>query len=163
MSITTKTGDDGTTSLAGGKRVLKNHPGICLLGSLDELCCFLGEAKCQIGKGPVREILQVIQEHLFVIMEIIALEQPDAGDKLSNSLIYIEGNIKKLETRITLKGFVIPGTGPVSAKLDISRTICRRTERDAVSLGQNGGISPDVLIYLNRLSDLLFILARIME
>ena len=159
MSVTTKTGDDGYTNIIGGERLPKDHPILESLGTLDELNAFLGDAKTSLSDNSnTAEIIGGIQKDLFLIMSILAGMQVSA-EGLS------EGRLHKLidELELTLPpltSFAVPGSNPASAKLHIARTVCRRAERRLI--GGNLGKKAATLIipYINRLSDLLFLLAQ---
>jgi cob(I)alamin adenosyltransferase len=165
MGITAKTGDDGYTCLLDGKRLRKDHPIAECLGTLDELSAFLGDAKAALGAAAygvyISGIITVIQKDLFLVMGILAgMPVPEEGpdEKRLNLLI------DELEAGLPpFTSFVIPGANPASAKLHIARTVCRRAERRLTAL--NGETSPAaqtkaLIPYINRLSDLLFLLAR---
>jgi cob(I)alamin adenosyltransferase len=177
MSITTRLGDDGTTGLRGG-RVPKDHPRIECLGVLDELDAFVGDARCALSQGRFREILERVQRELGAIAGVLALPAsaetgtaeiaagpaatpaagPGHGPPIDGA--WLDAWIEALEGEVPVRGFVLPGPNPVSAKLDIARTVCRRAERRLVTLDRLEGAPPAVRSYLNRLSDLLFLLAR---
>jgi cob(I)alamin adenosyltransferase len=167
MSTTTKTGDDGTTSLPGGERVPKDHPRIECLGALDELNAFLGAARCAAVKLHNREIIKTIQEEILTISGIIAggeshsITAPaDRPDPAFNT-VRLENWAAELEAALPpLRKFIIPGANPTAARLHIARTVCRRAERRLVSLNHAEPVPPGLLKYMNRLSDLLFLLAR---
>jgi cob(I)alamin adenosyltransferase len=158
MSITTKTGDDGTTELLGGRRVPKDHPVIECLGTIDELNAFLGDAKVSLGgaadpAGTVA-VITGIQKELFALSGVLAGGMgPVPGDGRLCALI------NELEAKQPpLMSFVVPGADAASAKLHIARTVCRRVERRIVSLGRDRELPDGILPYFNRLSDLLFLL-----
>jgi ATP:cob(I)alamin adenosyltransferase len=167
MSVTTKTGDKGRTSLYFGGRVPKDHIRIEFYGTLDELCSFLGLAKAQLGKKKERDILESLQRDLFVIGAELAtktqylnkLERKiDKGD-----IAIIDEHIAAFEkSRSYEEGcFYLPGENVTSATLDVARTIARRAERTAVTLKSRGILkNMHILTYLNRLSDLLYLMAR---
>jgi cob(I)alamin adenosyltransferase len=158
MSIVTKTGDDGYTDLIGGKRLPKNHPIVECLGTIDELNAFLGDAKTALNDEPTAEIIDGIQKDLFLLMGILAgMSVPPGGigeDRLMNL-------INQLETELPPPAsFVIPGANPASAKLHIARAVCRRAERRILGLGFDRETEAVIVPYINRLSDLLFLLAQ---
>jgi cob(I)alamin adenosyltransferase len=170
MSITTKKGDRGFTSLFWGERVKKDHIRVETYGTLDELCSFLGLAKSMIRNKNIKKLIEDIQKDLFVIGAEIATK-PRFINRLkkridNGSVRLLEENIRDLERRIGFEGccFLLPGENFISALFDVSRTIARRTERRTVTL-KNKGILKNryALIYLNRLSDLLYLLARAYE
>lgn len=161
MSITTKTGDKGTTGIFTGERIAKFSPIIEANGTIDELSSFLGEAKHYLDEK-LKEILEKIQVELYSLMAEIASkgEYKKVGEE---EIRRLEELIEKFESEVKLEGFVVPGSTIASAKLDICRTIARRAERRVSKVVLEYGIGEDVLKYLNRLSDLLFIMARYVE
>lgn len=171
MKIYTKTGDDGTTGLFGGERVSKNHPRIEAYGTVDELNAVVGFAATQFGtelstssRQWADELVADIQNALFVVGAELATPQ---GAKPSIPHIS-DGNVRRLEEAIDqmeadlppLKNFILPGGTSAAAALHIARTVCRRAERNTIQLGEAVDIAPLIPIYLNRLSDLLFVFAR---
>jgi cob(I)alamin adenosyltransferase len=170
VSISTFTGDGGETGLLGGERVPKDHPRIECLGALDELNAFLGDARAAAKTGRTVELLLDVQKELFVLAGIIAA--PDAASHAPTETSaagpapdekQIGAWVRELEEILPIRSFVIPGSNPVSAKLDIARTVCRRAERRLVTLNRLEGVPAYICRYLNRLSDLLFMLARFEE
>jgi len=162
MGISTGTGDDGSTEIIGGKRLAKDHPLVECLGTIDELNAFLGDAKVAMADTPQnrRQLIEEIQRTLFVISGIIAgsaAQTPDAGN-LSVLIAKIESTLPPVP------GFAVPGERPISAKLHIARAVCRRAERRLLGMGCPETISAEdysrLLAWFNRLSDLLFLLAR---
>ncbi|MCF7876796.1 MAG: cob(I)yrinic acid a,c-diamide adenosyltransferase [Candidatus Omnitrophica bacterium] len=167
MSIVTKNGDKGKTSFCKGKRVYKDHPCVEACGNIDELNSYLGFAKVQLKKRKDKEIINQIQKDLFLICAEIVTD-PKQVKKITKridkgKIKKIEELIENLENKIKLKkDFYIPGKNLKSASLDIARVVARRTERRVVSLNKKSPLkNTDVLVYLNRLSDLLFLLARV--
>ncbi len=169
MKIYTKTGDKGETGLFTGKRVPKNSPYIEGYGNVDELNSSIGLALSFIKDLEILEILKAIQKQLFRVGADLATAY---DNKKSKAAKYIErtseSDIQKLEKIIDrleeklpkLKNFVLPAGSRGAATLHLSRTICRRAERSVTTLLQAKKANPQVLMYLNRLSDLLFVLAR---
>ncbi len=164
MSISTKKGDGGTTGLWTGERVSKDDLRVDAYGTLDELDSHLGEARYYVRVQKVKDIIEEIQNDLYRVM----------GQLASKDKLYVkpvtEADVDKLtdwvhyfEDFVQLTGFVIPGNTIQSAKLDICRTIARRGERRVVSLAVRDSVPATVLSYVNRLSDLLFIMARYEE
>lgn len=157
MNISTKKGDNGETNLLGGKRVPKDHPLICILGELDELNSSIGVAKNFVTCSKVRRVITAAQSDLFEIGSILA--NPE------NKTIFDEGRTTNLESFIILfegrvselKNFILPGGCKSSSFLFQSRSVCRRVERSFVSAKIE---NQEILKYLNRLSDLLFMCAR---
>ncbi|OGL46831.1 MAG: ATP:cob(I)alamin adenosyltransferase [Candidatus Schekmanbacteria bacterium RBG_16_38_11] len=170
MSIVTKKGDKGMTSLYWGGRIRKDHIRVETYGTLDELCTFLGLAKSLIKERETKKILESVQKDLFIIGSEIAAKPKYVGKleyRIDSSYVKrLEESIKDLEERIKFEGccFLLPGENFISATLDIARTITRRAERRIVTL-KNKKIfkNPYILPYMNRLSDLLYLLARCYE
>jgi cob(I)alamin adenosyltransferase len=160
MPIYTKTGDKGTTALFGGKRVLKCEELVDVYGSIDELNSWVGKISAQIESLDVQQFLNSIQSDLFTIGSHFA------GWK--TPLDHLPGQVKKMEARIDvletnlpeLRNFILPGGTLLSADIHVTRAVARRVERQTVALMQKQEVDPKILVYLNRLSDLLFMLAR---
>lgn len=161
--IYTKTGDDGTTSLTNGKRVKKTSAVIELYGTLDELNSFLGftaEAVLQNEvKNKILPMIYRVQKELFIVgSEIVSGDKVNIGLQLVNKL---EAEIDLLNAQLpVLTSFILPGGGEISARLHLARSVCRRAERIAVNVTTALKNSEVVVMYLNRLSDWLFVLAR---
>ncbi|MCX6173230.1 MAG: cob(I)yrinic acid a,c-diamide adenosyltransferase [Ignavibacteriales bacterium] len=167
MKIYTKTGDKGKTSLFGGKRVWKDDLRIQSFGTVDELNSILGIAITEIKNRELKKILSSIQHELFNIGSDLA--SPEYKDSKKFSIPRInEFNTKRLEVLIdkvdnklsSLKNFILPGGLKGAALLHHARAVCRRAEREVISLSKVDMINSEIKIYLNRLSDLLFVLAR---
>lgn len=165
MKIYTRTGDDGTTGLIGGSRVLKSDARIEAYGTVDELNALIGWAGVVAGAG-LLEQLRRIQGELFVIGSHLAT--PDGSAKVS-SLPAMDGEmVHRLEVEIDqmeatlapLKNFILPGGGECAARLHVARTVCRRTERLVVGAAVEHADRALIVEYLNRLSDWLFVQAR---
>jgi cob(I)alamin adenosyltransferase len=144
------------------------------LGALDELNAFLGDARTAAKKNRTEKLLPEIQKELFLLAGIIAdpRKPPDSAglSKTPESAPppvpdekRLTAWVRELEEDLPIRGFIIPGSNPASAKLDIARTVCRRAERRLITLNRLEGVSGSVCRYLNRLSDLLFMLARLEE
>jgi cob(I)alamin adenosyltransferase len=170
MSISTGRGDDGSTQLFGGELIPKDHPRIEFIGVLDELNSFLGDAKTAALREETRAAIETVQRDLFAAPPL--LDSPEKPPKTGGGILPRGGGIDPerltalihaLEERYPMKGFVIPGKNAASAKLDIARTVCRRAERRLVALGRQETVPPLLRRYMNRLSDLLFMLARAEE
>jgi cob(I)alamin adenosyltransferase len=167
MKIYTKTGDKGETGLFGGERVSKDSLRISAYGTVDELNAFIGYAITEIKDVSVIENLMMIQNHLFFIGSDLATPETNKNLKL-NIQRTPESYIKEIENLIDhydsqlekLKNFILPGGSKGAALLHICRTVCRRAERQVVALKKTVTISDNLVIFLNRLSDLLFVLSR---
>ncbi len=165
MKIYTKTGDKGETSLFGGGRVPKDDLRIEAYGTVDELNSLIGTVRVMNDAKKIDGILADIQDTLFVLGADLATP---AGTKNASAprvsgadIVSIERKIDELDALLDpLKSFILPGGSKAAAFLHHARTVCRRAERRVTSLRKQGGASEETLIYLNRLSDLLFVLAR---
>lgn len=162
--IYTRTGDDGTTGLVGGQRAPKDSPLIEACGSLDELNAHLGVVRSCGLPDDVNAMLQNIQSDLFTIGTQIATPEGSnikiqgiSDEEVAN----LEHEIDALENTLPpLRQFILPGGSSAASALHLARTVARRAERRCVTLSRSGKIDPQVLRYLNRLSDLCFLLAR---
>ncbi len=169
MRIYTKTGDDGTTGLLYGGRISKADAVTEAYGSVDETVAALGLARALAGRGDLHDLILRLQRELFVVAADLATN-PDERHKLQvgvslatpEMVVELERLIDaEVEARPLGNDFLVPGANPPSAALDVARTFARRAERRAVQLRESGGqVNPDALRYLNRLSDLLWTLAR---
>ena len=159
--IYTKTGDDGTTGLGDGSRVAKYSARVIAYGTVDEANSCIGLLLAGTVPGDVRELLVRIQHQLF-----------DLGGELcipGHAAIF-DADVEALEARLdhynddlpALKDFILPGGGEAAARCHIARTVVRRAERDTVTLSRHDAVRPQAIRYLNRLSDLLFVLARVL-
>jgi cob(I)alamin adenosyltransferase len=165
--IYTKTGDDGTTGLIGGKRVSKDAPRIEAYGCVDELNAALGVAGAFPLSERVGKIIRRVQDDLFRIGANLALPPGTDRSKWGVPSI-VDGDIKALEQDIDdcqallapLRRFILPGGAPAGALLHLARTIARRAERRCVTLARAEQVDPLIIRYLNRVSDLCFVLAR---
>ncbi len=168
MNISTKTGDCGCTSLLYGRRVKKDSLRIEACGALDELNSFLGLCKNSLKDRASKEIIIKVQNNIFIIGSEVACSGRDSF-KLrkktgKNDTKALEAFIERLEKRQGVRKFILPGSNAISAYFDIARTVARRAERRIVTLSNKGQIkNKTILIYLNRLSDLLFLMARSSE
>ncbi|OGH39138.1 MAG: ATP:cob(I)alamin adenosyltransferase [Candidatus Levybacteria bacterium RIFCSPLOWO2_01_FULL_38_21] len=161
MPIYTKAGDKGQTGLFSGKRVSKANPRIEAIGAVDELNSTIGFALSQIRnpKSEIRKELIKIQNDLFEIGA--ALANPKQKINLSNRTKEFENMIDKMTKELPpLFNFVLPGGGMVGSSLHIARTVCRRTERRIVELSKKEKVQGDLIIYINRLSDLFLTMSR---
>lgn len=163
--VYTKTGDKGTTSLVGGTRVAKTHIRLEAYGTVDELNAHLGLLVIYLS-GEDKEMVLNIQNRLFMIGSNLATDQDNT--ELNVASIITPAHITELEQRIdlmdealpALHNFIIPGGCRGASVCHICRTICRRAERRILALSEAYKVSPEVLIYINRLSDFLFVLSR---
>jgi cob(I)alamin adenosyltransferase len=169
MSISTQTGDDGTSSLLFNRRVSKTDAHIEAVGSVDELNAALGLARAAAGPGPLNDEILRIQNELILLMGELALLDEDRPryDQFKGQYITraatdrLTARVHEGESKISLADWVMPGATPLSAALDFARTVCRRAERRTLHLReQHPALSAETFRYLNRLSDLCFILAR---
>ena len=170
MSIATKTGDGGTTGLMYGHRVPKNHPRIEACGTLDELNAALGLARATATEPFVSGNLFWIQKSLVDVMGEVGVLTEDlpryarGGFTLVTPVLTaaLDALVKEIEAQnVSFQGWATPGATLHSAALDVARTVCRRAERRVYDLQAAGALAnPEVLIFLNRLSDLLWLLAR---
>ncbi|MDX1643210.1 MAG: cob(I)yrinic acid a,c-diamide adenosyltransferase [Thermoanaerobaculia bacterium] len=164
--VYTRTGDDGTTALAGGQRLPKDALRVDTYGTVDELNASIGVA---VAAGPAEELLEplaTIQNKLFHLGAELSLLDEDR-ERLPGPRITAADSteLEELMDRLSeglapLENFVLPGGTSASAELHLARTICRRAERGVVALRRDEGVGDDVLTYLNRLSDALFVMAR---
>ena len=170
--IYTKTGDRGETALGDGTRVAKDHPRVVAYGGVDELNAVLGLllASDPSLEPAIAELIRGIQNDLFDVGADLCV--PQAPEEKPGKLLRIQSaQAERLEKAIDtwnaplapLKSFVLPGGSPAAAWCHLARTVCRRAERDLVTLMRTESVNPAVLIYLNRLSDLLFVLARVLN
>jgi cob(I)alamin adenosyltransferase len=172
MSIATRTGDLGKTSLMYGRRVEKFDPRVETYGTVDELNSALGMARAQAALSLVKEELLLIQKQLVALMGELAVAPEDeeryAKDKYPKltpaMLQHLDDLVARIEKeKITFDGWATPGGSIASAALDMARTICRRAERLVAKLAASNEIDLLVIRYLNRLSDLLWLMARYTE
>ena len=164
MKIYTRTGDSGQTSLVGGKRVSKTHPRLEAYGTVDELSSHLGLLASQLTDHHHRQTILAIQQTLFSLSAILATEPeskwqpeplpPSHTDKLDAEIDHLQQQLPALHS------FIIPGGSQAACQAHVCRTVCRRAERCILALTEEIEVSADVLRYVNRLSDYLFVLAR---
>ena len=166
MKIYTKTGDAGETSLFGKIRVSKADPRVDAYGEVDELNTCLGVARAQGVGSDLAASLESIQRDLFALGARLADPSSRIADRVSKVAITnaeverLEQLIDRLEAELPpLRKFILPGGSPAGAMLHLARTVCRRAERRVVALGEDA-VDPMLVVYLNRLSDLLFVMAR---
>lgn len=165
--IYTRTGDSGETSLIGGARVAKSHCRVAAYGEVDELNSAIGFALSQMRDGASAERLARTQHDLFAIGARLATPREEAesrapppvpAERVAEMEAWIDEAGAELEP---LREFILPGGSPGAAALHLARTVCRRAERAVVALHAVEPVDPEVLRYLNRLSDLLFVFARL--
>jgi cob(I)alamin adenosyltransferase len=173
MSIATRTGDDGTTRLLYGQRVPKDHPQVEAVGALDELNVAIGVAKAARPAGADAAQLESIQLDLIALMGEVSCAESDAARHAESKFARIgEGALARLDAAVAalesrglkFDGWATPGANPYSAALEVARTVARRAERRMARLAGDGRmLRPILLQYINRLSDLLWLLARAAE
>ena len=165
MSIATKTGDGGETSLIGGARVSKAHSRVEAYGTVDELITQIGMARALAAHDQAGKIAKAAQRHLFAVAESLAVDEdpPKACDP--SLLDEITAQVHRIEALDgILSDWSVPGDVTGGAAFDVARVVCRRAERAAVRLRDEGSpVDPGVLAYLNRLADLLWLLGRLVE
>lgn len=168
MSIATKRGDTGQTGLPGGTRVSKADPRVDAYGTIDELISAMGFARSICADEEIRTLTKDLQRELFKVGSAIAT-QPDSRKpvpEISSEMVdRLTSEVHRLEAMDGILGdWAIPGEEPSSAAYDVARTICRRAERLTIGLMDNGApIQPNVIAYINRLSDLLWLFGRVIE
>jgi cob(I)alamin adenosyltransferase len=168
MSIATKRGDKGKTALIGGARVSKADLRVEAYGTLDELGAALGFARAISDDPEVNEIARTIQRELFAVCSVVATEQgreKGASPVTAEMIAALDAHVQRIEAMEGIVGdWVIPGDHAPAAAFDVARTVCRRAERHVVRLADAGELTDEnVLTYLNRLSDLLWLLGRLLE
>ena len=168
MKIYTRTGDTGSTALFGGDRVAKSHPLIDAYGTVDEANSVLGVARSHLEGAPGAErltpVLAALQDDLFVLGADLAtpLDAKARVPRIESAHVeQLEAHIDAFEADLPpLKHFILPGGTPAAAQLHVARTVCRRAERLTHAASDDFEINTQAAVYLNRLSDLLFVLAR---
>lgn len=166
MKIYTRTGDRGETSLLGGARVPKDHLRVAAYGDVDETNAALGVARA-FARAPLAKQLAAVQRDLFAIGARLADPRGSVAGRRAKTAV-TAAQVRRLERTIDaherrlppLRSFVLPAGAPAAAMLHLARTVCRRAERSVTALARRENVEPRVLVYLNRLSDLLFVLAR---
>lgn len=169
MKIYTRTGDEGDTGLFGGGRVSKDHSRVAAYGTVDELNAHVGVAISSVADPDIQALLEQIQHDLFTIGADLSSMPKQDGTRHEHLPDLPTGRVAEMEAWIDeadneleeLRNFILPGGGPGAAALHVARTICRRAERTVVHLATLEPVEEDIVIYLNRLSDLLFTLARV--
>lgn len=173
MSIVTKTGDQGTTGLMYNRRVAKSDPRVEAYGTVDELNAALGLARATVADRFLQEALLAIQRQLVILMGELATATEDRARYVADGFqlvdtamtAVLEAQVREIEGQgVDYRGWATPGATPGAAALDVARTTCRRAERRVYGLQEAGGLpNAEVLVYLNRLSDLLWLMARRVE
>ena len=169
MKIYTKTGDEGDTGLFGGGRVPKDHPRVEAYGEVDELNSAIGVARAAVPVALFDELLEGIQRDLFSIGGQLASPDPEKVKKALEKAGLSDERVAVMERAMDdadrelppLTAFVLPAGSAKAAALHLARTVCRRAERSVVRLSRDSTVPPLFVVYLNRLSDLLFTLARL--
>jgi cob(I)alamin adenosyltransferase len=166
VKIYTKTGDAGETSLFDNSRVSKADPRVDAYGEVDEVNACLGAAVAAGVDSDIAGVLAAIQKDLFAVGARLADPSSRIAERVTKAAVtdqqieLLEATIDRLETELTpLRRFILPGGSPAGSLLHLARTVCRRAERRVVGLGVDA-VEPGVIVYLNRLSDLLFVMAR---
>lgn len=157
--VYTRTGDGGETALGDGSRVPKDHPRVEAIGDVDEVNCFVGVILSQTIPRPARECLTRIQHELFDLGGELCI--PNHPMVTADHVKRLEHDLEIFNTELPhLKEFMLPGGGRAASTCHVARAVCRRAERRVVTLARTEPVSPDLLAYLNRLSDLFFVIAR---
>jgi cob(I)alamin adenosyltransferase len=168
MKIYTRTGDAGETALFGGGRVRKDHARVTAFGEVDELNAVIGWALTELASGPTAERLARVQHDLFTLGSALATPPARPGRRRPETPALPGARVAEMEAWMDemdaqlppLERFILPGGTRSAAALHVARTVCRRAERAVVALAASDAVEPDVVTYLNRLSDLLFVCAR---
>lgn len=167
MKIYTRTGDGGATTLFDGTRIAKSDPRVDAYGEVDEANAVIGLAIAQATDADIRDLLVLVQRDLFALGSRLADPAERIADRVTKialgpeDVTRLEGWIDKYEAELTpLRRFILPGGTPAAASLHVARTVCRRAERRMVALAV---LEVEFLAYMNRLSDLLFVLARVVN
>ena len=159
--IYTRTGDQGSTGLGNGDRVAKDCPRIEAIGAVDELNCAIGRVLVHDVREAVRQSLQIVQHKLFDLGGELSI--PGYQAVRDEDVAQLESDLEQFNADLPpLKEFILPGGGRAAADCHLARAICRRAERRLVSLARDEDISEQARVYLNRLSDLLFVMCRIL-
>ena len=162
MKIYTKTGDQGQTGLYSGRRLSKAHPRVEAYGTVDELNATLGLLRDHLTEEALREQLLQQQHHCFALGAAMADDRPDQAYELPpTAATELEEHIDSFNLVLPkMTHFILPGGAPVLSYAHLARTVCRRAERRTVELAAEVELHPSIVIYLNRLSDYLFVLGR---
>ena len=164
--IYTRRGDDGSTGLFGGPRVRKDDLRVAAYGDVDELNSALGVTREELPEGDLRTLLDELQSELFTLGAQLATPDASAAPKeipriVAQQTDRLEREIDRLTEELPpMRSFILPGGSRAGATLHLCRTVCRRAERKMVELAESSPVPPEALAYVNRLSDLLFVMAR---
>lgn len=169
VKIYTKKGDDGTTGLLGGTRVAKHHARIEAYGNVDELNSWIGLLRDELNDTPHAALLLEVQDRLFTLGSHLALDPAHVGkmtlpELRENDLVRLENAIDMMDSKLPpMRNFVLPGGHTVVSHCHIARCVCRRSERSVTFLTEQSEVPGVILQYLNRLSDYLFVLSRMVS
>lgn len=159
--IYTRTGDEGTTGLGDGTRIAKDSPRIEVLGAIDEVNSLIGQILVAEVRDSIRHTLNEVQHKLFDLGGELCM--PGYTAIGADDVTWLEQELDRHNAELPpLKEFILPGGGPAAAACHMARAVCRRAERRMVTLNREEPISPDARAYVNRLSDLLFVLGRVL-
>lgn len=160
-TIYTGTGDNGTTSLIGGSRVAKNHLRVQAYGTIDELNALLGLLSVTLNDEQTKQFIEHIEHNMLTIGCNLADEKKEKNSLPEEEIGILQKAIDELEESLpTMHEFIIPGGTEAAARANLCRTVCRRAEREIVSLQRECEVEQNVMVYINRLSDYLFLLQR---
>jgi cob(I)alamin adenosyltransferase len=166
--VYTRTGDKGTTSLVGGSRIMKSDLRLECYGTIDELNSFLGLLICHIDDFNQKELLLFVQNKLFTLGSILATEDEETARKYGcrvneEDILRLENMIDEYDNQLPkMKYFVLPGGTLSASYAHIARTVCRRAERRIVELASQAVVPDNLVVFVNRLSDFLFVYARLL-
>ncbi len=165
MKIYTKTGDDGTTGLQGGSRISKSNPRIIAYGAVDEINASLGIVLSNTLDNDISELLTKIQNDLFVAGSDLSNPDITTKNRITAKMVeYLESKIDQFEKELTpIAKFILPGGHPIASQVHFARTVTRRAETMVILLSEKENVNAECKKYLNRLSDLLFVLARVIN
>ncbi len=164
--IYTKTGDDGSTSLIGGKRILKSNQRIIAYGAVDELNSAIGIVLSSKLDNDIHDILEKIQNDLFIVgADLANVDLKITSNRITEDMVKsLENHIDKFEKELSpITYFILPGGDSIASQIHLARAISRRTETQIVMLSEKETINKTCQIYINRLSDLLFVMARVIN
>lgn len=160
-TIYTGTGDDGTTSLIGGERVSKDNKRVQAYGTIDELNAHMGLLNIALTHDQTRQFIERIEHNMLNIGCCLANCKENRYDLTDEEIAVLQEEIDKLEASLPpMHEFIIPGGTEAAARANLCRTVCRRAEREIVGLQRECHVSPNIMVYINRLSDYLFLLQR---